>query len=189
MSCSYVIWTPAYISVSVLLSWLYLLSPLCVYKPPVLYDKRVLIWEVELLLLSLTYKPKWTQPHDTRQQLPRDSFWYRAAAEYSIHSMKHFKSPHSQQNTWILPLGFCPLFGQYMISANSKHQIDGIQWKAFLALPYYTVTAATVSTGDTEVLHESTTWLANICFLSINSYDIMHTVYISNSCLRSVVLQ
>ena len=36
----YVIWTPAYISVSVLLSWLFILSQLCIYKPPVLCDKK-----------------------------------------------------------------------------------------------------------------------------------------------------
>ena len=62
----YVIWTPAYISVSVLLSWLFLCCLSFVYIS-LLYCviRRVMIWEVELLLLSLTYKLKRTRPHDT----------------------------------------------------------------------------------------------------------------------------
>jgi len=114
---------------------------------------------------------------------------YRAAAEYSVHSLKHFQPSPSQQT-----LEFCmPSLGSVYVRCQFKTSNRWyIQWKAFSALPYM-VTATTVPTGDTEVLHESTAWLANICFcmcfLSINSYDIIHTVYISNSCLRSVLLQ
>ena len=56
-----------YISVSVLLSWLFILSQLCVYKGLLYCVIRELWYEkFELLLLSVTYKPKRTRLHDTQ---------------------------------------------------------------------------------------------------------------------------
>jgi len=75
-----------------------------------------------------------------------------------------------------------PSLVQYTFSANSKHQLDFIQWKAFSGLSYYMVTATTTLAGDTEVLHvhESTAWLARDCFMSPNTYDVIHANHMLN---------
>lgn len=71
-----------------------------------------------------------------------------AADEYRVHSIDVAWNISTFPLTTEHLTFACPLLVQYTLSANSKHQLDVIQWKAFSGLSYYMVTATTMLAGD-----------------------------------------